>query len=269
MEQAAHSVFISYARADSDWVTIAVNLLRAGGAKVFMDIRDLAYGDRWEEVLVSKLHEVERVMVFWSRHAADSEWVNREWQLALNNGKRLVPVPIDDTPLPDDLSQYQALTDLMPLLRQSAPVAPAPAPAAAPVHDRAVPRASSGVWLRALGMAAAIVVPVAVLALIAIPQFPAPLPTEGPPTQPPVYAQEAAILWPWIVGAAVFIALIVWLGIRWKRQRRQGKLPEDTVEPDSSPVAAGEPTHVSRPPEALGRRVVDMVFSDPDRVDAG
>ena len=78
MQQAAHSVFISYARADSDWVTIAVNLLRAGGARVFMDIRDLAYGDKWEEVLLSKLQEVERVRVFWSRHAADSEWVDRE-----------------------------------------------------------------------------------------------------------------------------------------------------------------------------------------------
>jgi hypothetical protein len=46
-------------------------------------------------------------------------------------------------------------------------------------------------------------------------------------------------------------------------------LPEDTIEPDSFPVALGERTHISRPPEALGRRVVDMVFSDPDRVDAG
>lgn len=66
MDQTAHSVFISYARDDSDWVTAMVNLLIAGGAKVFMDVRDIAYGDKWEEVLLSKLREVERVLVFWA-----------------------------------------------------------------------------------------------------------------------------------------------------------------------------------------------------------
>lgn len=54
MEQSAHAVFISYAHADRDWVTIAVNLLKAGGAKVFMDVRDIAYGDNWEHVLLEK-----------------------------------------------------------------------------------------------------------------------------------------------------------------------------------------------------------------------
>jgi hypothetical protein len=111
-----HSVFISYARADSNWVAIAVNLLVAAGTKVFMDVRDVSYGDPWEEVLLSKLREVERVLIFWSKSAALSEWVRKEWQFALGNGKRLVPVPIDDTPLPKALSQFQAMNDLRDLI---------------------------------------------------------------------------------------------------------------------------------------------------------
>ena len=71
-----HTVFVSYAREDRDWVSVATNLLTAGGAKVFMDVRDVAYGDRWEDVLTKTLRKVERVLVFWSRHAAASEWVS-------------------------------------------------------------------------------------------------------------------------------------------------------------------------------------------------
>ncbi len=110
-----HTVFISYARADSELVTVAANLLRAGGAKVFMDVRDIDYGDDWKAVLIAKIHEVERVLVFWSKKAAISEWVKREWELALELGKRLVPVPLDDTPLPHRMARFQALKDLAPL----------------------------------------------------------------------------------------------------------------------------------------------------------
>jgi hypothetical protein len=56
-------------------------------------------------------------MVFWSKHAAESSWVKEEWEVALQIGKRLVPVPIDDTPLPAGLSQFQALTNLKPVLQ--------------------------------------------------------------------------------------------------------------------------------------------------------
>ncbi len=108
------TVFVSYARKDSDRIRRAVALLEAGGAQVFRDIDDIDFGDDWEEVITRQLQECERVMVFWSANAKESEWVNKEYTIALAQQKRMVPVLLDDTPLPPELSRYHALTDFMP-----------------------------------------------------------------------------------------------------------------------------------------------------------
>jgi TIR domain len=103
------NVFISYAREDRLEVEAAAELLRAGGVQVFIDVRDIAYGQRWEDALGTALQRCERVLVFWSEYAAASEWVDREWRLAHKLGKRIVPARLDDTPMPPDLAQFHAL----------------------------------------------------------------------------------------------------------------------------------------------------------------
>lgn len=107
------TVFVSYARKDSDRIQPAVALLEAGGAEVFRDIDDIEFGDDWEAVITRQLQECERVMVFWSANAQASEWVGREYTLALAQQKRMVPVLLDSTPLPPELSKYHALTNFM------------------------------------------------------------------------------------------------------------------------------------------------------------
>lgn len=108
------TVFVSYSRKDSTRVQQAVALLEAGGAEVFRDVDDIRFGDRWEDVIKDKLAEAERVLVFWSQNAQTSEWVGREWAIALEMGKRLVPVLLDRTPLPPALGQFHALTNFLP-----------------------------------------------------------------------------------------------------------------------------------------------------------
>ena len=108
------TVFVSYSRKDSDRIQQAVALLEAGGARVFRDIDDIEFGDDWEEVITRKLQECERVMIFWSANAKASEWVGREYNIALMQQKRMVPVLLDSTPLPPELSKYHALTNFMP-----------------------------------------------------------------------------------------------------------------------------------------------------------
>ena len=108
------TVFVSYSRKDSDRIQQAVALLEAGGAQVFRDIDDIKFGDDWEEVITRTLQECERVMIFWSANAKASEWVGREYTIALTQQKRMVPVLLDSTPLPPELSRYHALTNFMP-----------------------------------------------------------------------------------------------------------------------------------------------------------
>jgi hypothetical protein len=111
---ACRTVFISYARADRDAVDQAVDLLRAGGVRVFLDIAAIEFGARWKDALYDALRRCERVMVFWSRAAAASEWVEREWRYALELGKKIVPTLLDPTPLPPELAEFQAVRRLMP-----------------------------------------------------------------------------------------------------------------------------------------------------------
>lgn len=107
------TVFISYSRKDSVQVEKAVDLLEAGGADVFRDLDDIQYGDRWEDVIRKQLADAERVLVFWSLNAQLSEWVQREWSIAINMQKRVVPILLDQTPLPTELQQFHALTNFV------------------------------------------------------------------------------------------------------------------------------------------------------------
>jgi hypothetical protein len=108
--------FISYAREDQDFVHFVVKLLRAGGAEVFLDVADIEFGEKWEEALENGMLKCERILVFWSATAKASEWVQQEWQLAIKLGKRIVPITLDETPLPDALSQFQGIPGLKNLL---------------------------------------------------------------------------------------------------------------------------------------------------------
>ena len=115
----ARTIFISYAREDEELVLPIVRLLRAAGAKVFVDQENIPYGDNWERVLMEQLGEAERVLVFWSKSAAESKWVRREYVTAIREGVRVVPVPLDPTPLSAELSGLRALMALVPLIHQA------------------------------------------------------------------------------------------------------------------------------------------------------
>ncbi len=113
-------MFISYARANTKVVVPMVRLLRAAGTRVFIDTESIAYGQRWEQVILQALASASRVLVFWSREAAASEWVRREYTMALNRaGIPIVPVLLDETPLPAELAKFQALTELGPLVERA------------------------------------------------------------------------------------------------------------------------------------------------------
>ena len=118
-ENGVRTVFISYARDDIHLVLPIVHLLRAGGATVFVDLEGISYGEKWVDVIFQQLRASDRILVFWSLSAARSDWVKKEYLVAIDNGLRVVPVRLDDTPLPHELSKFQALTTLVPLVYES------------------------------------------------------------------------------------------------------------------------------------------------------
>lgn len=75
----APRVFISYSRTDRQRVTGLFKLLEALDHRVFMDERSIRAGRRWQPELEKELYAADVLVVFWTRHAADSKWVRREY----------------------------------------------------------------------------------------------------------------------------------------------------------------------------------------------
>jgi hypothetical protein len=49
------------------------------------------------------------VLLFWCRHSSASVEVAKEYGQALEQGKKIIPVLLDATPLPENLAELQAI----------------------------------------------------------------------------------------------------------------------------------------------------------------
>lgn len=103
----AWKIFISYSRADRAFVVPFATAMRAAGASSFRDEDSIDPGEQWADVIAESIAACEKLFVFWSVAASDSKAVEGEYNSAIALGKVVVPVLLDDTPLPDRLSVYQ------------------------------------------------------------------------------------------------------------------------------------------------------------------
>ncbi len=193
----ARAVFISYAREDEHLILPVVHLLRAAGACVFLDQEDVSYGDKWEAVLLGQLSASERVLVFWSANAANSDWVRREYLTAIDLDLRVVPVPLDATPLPKELAVFQALAALVPLVYQ--------------VQRRQASRGRGWpqyYWYGTMFGTMLFMTFVMILSKGSLFLWSSPVMAEGPDSRLPVGGSV------WLIGAGALIFLLVLLSLR-------------------------------------------------------
>jgi hypothetical protein len=96
-------IFLSYASQDRERARAVATALHGKDIPVWWD-RDLSIGQRFEQIIRDKLSEATCVVVLWSRHAVESDWVKDE----ANEGRRrqiLVPALLDDVPIPYGFGQ--------------------------------------------------------------------------------------------------------------------------------------------------------------------
>ena len=115
----ARLIFVSYASKDDRKVAPLVSLLSAGGVEVFFARISIPDGAVWKSDVFKRLGEAERVLVFWSINASQSDWVRREYRYASRKRIPVIPVLLDSTPMPKELSRYQALSELLPVLSRA------------------------------------------------------------------------------------------------------------------------------------------------------
>ena len=104
------NIFVSYSPADNDLVSAIVSLLTASNdAIVYCDADSIRTSGRWREELEKAISEANLVMVFWCHHSNTSYEVRKEFALALERGKDVLPLLLDGTPLPGKLADRRSI----------------------------------------------------------------------------------------------------------------------------------------------------------------
>lgn len=88
-------IFISYARIESPWVTGIVRALEANGFDVWLDQDDIPKAEDWEQEIIRNITRVHAFVFMISPASVASGMCNREIEHALKNGKRIIPVFIN------------------------------------------------------------------------------------------------------------------------------------------------------------------------------
>lgn len=89
--------FISHSSEDSEIAARVAKALKAEEVDVWLDLSSIRAGQLLGADVLEHIRECDSLVLLWSESASDSEWVNTEWLMAVNERKFLVPCVLDDT----------------------------------------------------------------------------------------------------------------------------------------------------------------------------
>ena len=101
------SIFFSYSRDNSDFVINLAKELRSAGAKIWLDQLDIKPGTRWDKSIEDALKESGTLLVVLSKSSVASNNVMDEVSYALEEGKTVVPVLLEECEIPFRLRRLQ------------------------------------------------------------------------------------------------------------------------------------------------------------------
>jgi hypothetical protein len=109
ISEAKFKIFISYSHRDAEFVKLMVEFLRPAGARVFWDEDNIRLGKKWAVVITTAIRGCRLMYLFWCSHSSTSQEVKKEYEAAVSLEKDIVPILLDNTPLPERLKQFQWL----------------------------------------------------------------------------------------------------------------------------------------------------------------
>jgi hypothetical protein len=110
---APRTAFASYAKPDRRSVLERVRSLQTfAGIDVFVDCLSIRPGERWKPEIQKQIRSRDTFLLFWSRNASNSQWVDWEWRIALDAKtlKGIQPHPLEPSeiaPPPPELGELQ------------------------------------------------------------------------------------------------------------------------------------------------------------------
>jgi TIR domain-containing protein len=100
-------VFFSYSRDDSEFALHLAQDLRSAGANIWIDQLDIPTGKRWDLAIEEALAEANHLVIILSESSVASNNVMDEVSYALEAGKKILPVVIDECRIPFRLKRLQ------------------------------------------------------------------------------------------------------------------------------------------------------------------
>lgn len=100
-------VFISYSHFDENIALAIEDILRKVNLDVFLAKTNIQDGHRWPKEIEKNLVDCNAMVLLWSQHAADSEWVESERTYVKQQKKKIFIVQLDSTPIPPLLANIQ------------------------------------------------------------------------------------------------------------------------------------------------------------------
>lgn len=101
--------FFSYSRVDSGFVLKLATDLKNEGLNAWLDQLDIQPGSRWDASIEHALNEAEVMLVVLSNSSVKSENVLDEVSYAINKGKRVIPLLIDNCEVPFRIARFQRI----------------------------------------------------------------------------------------------------------------------------------------------------------------
>jgi hypothetical protein len=105
-ENQAHT-FISYSRVNKEFALELAKELKSAGFLVWLDQLDIPTGARWDDEIEKALHNCQIFMVILTPASISSENVKDEIGYAIDHGKRILPVFLEECAIPLRLRRFQ------------------------------------------------------------------------------------------------------------------------------------------------------------------
>ena len=99
--------FFSYSRKDADFAKKLATDLKKAGADVWLDQLDIIPGNAWDDAIQKALNEAHGVLAILSDTSTVSKNVMDEVSYAISQGKRIIPLIIEDCAVPFRLARLQ------------------------------------------------------------------------------------------------------------------------------------------------------------------
>lgn len=99
--------YICYARADKIFVLELAEKLKTAGFSVWIDVWDIRLGMQWMDAIIQGIKDCANFLIVLSPASVESDIVQRELQMALDEKKFIVPVLYKECETPSSLHSLQ------------------------------------------------------------------------------------------------------------------------------------------------------------------